>query len=270
MIVESYEDVIHLSGALRSNFWETIHTAISLLLKRHPSGVIIDCSALTECTPAGAETFRSAMEYIDAHDARVIVTAVPEHVMDVLKSVPEVRSQLAIAATIEEARRSLDLLDEPEEMNPKKKKRRLGHDPTSHILACMTGNGSDQAVLDLAAELAVRHGAGVMALYPIIVPRDLPLQAPMGENEETAQRVLQNAEHCCEEQEVHHRLQVERARDVASAIVQALEENPAEKVVVGLPTVDDGDLITPKLVTSVLNKVDRQVMFVRAKMDPRL
>ena len=76
MIVESYEDVIVLSGALRSNFWETIHTAISLMLKRHPTGVVIDCSGITEVTQAGADTFRDVMAYIEEHDARIIVAAV--------------------------------------------------------------------------------------------------------------------------------------------------------------------------------------------------
>ena len=108
MIVESYEDVIVISGALRSNFWETIHTAISLMLKRHPTGVILDCSGITEVNTAGADTFRDVMSFIHDQDARVIVTAVPPQVMEVLRTVPEVRSQLAVAKTVEEARRSLD------------------------------------------------------------------------------------------------------------------------------------------------------------------
>src|SRR5688500_219102 len=115
MIVESYEDVIVVSGALRSNFWETIHTAISLMLKRHPTGVIIDCSGISEVTPEGADTFRDIMAFIHEHDARIIVAGVPVQVMEVLKSVPEVRSQLAVAKSVEEARRSLDLLVEEEE-----------------------------------------------------------------------------------------------------------------------------------------------------------
>src|SRR5436853_3309421 len=112
VIVESYEDVIVLSGALRSNFWETLHTAISLTLKRHPSGVIIDCSGLVEATPEGAETFRDAMEFIHQHDARVIVAAVPPNILQVLRTVPDVRSQLAVADSVEAARHSLDLITE--------------------------------------------------------------------------------------------------------------------------------------------------------------
>ena len=113
MIVESYEDVIILSGALRSNFWETIHTAISLTLKRHPTGVIIDCSGITEITPDGAETFHDAIDFVAAHKrARIVVAAVSEEMLEVLRSVPEVRSQLPIAETVEAARKSLDLLVE--------------------------------------------------------------------------------------------------------------------------------------------------------------
>src|SRR5947207_872967 len=111
MIVESYEDVVILSGPLRSNFWETIHTAIALTLKRHPTGVIIDCSGITELTPEGAETFQDAIQFVKEHErARIVVAAVSPQAMEVLRHVPEVRSQLPVVATVEEARRSLDLL----------------------------------------------------------------------------------------------------------------------------------------------------------------
>ena len=126
MIVESYEDVIVLSGELRSNFWETIHTAIALTLKRHPTGVIIDCSGITLMTPEGGETFHDAIDFVAEHDrARIVVAGVSKSVLEVLRSVPEVRSQLPVAESVEDARRSLDLLVEDEPDVPKKKRRKV-------------------------------------------------------------------------------------------------------------------------------------------------
>ncbi len=72
--------------------------------------MIIDCTGLTEANEEGAQTFRDVMEFIRNQEARVIVACVPDKILEVLRSVPEVRSQLALAQTCEEARRSLDLL----------------------------------------------------------------------------------------------------------------------------------------------------------------
>ena len=79
-------------------------------------------------TPEGAETFHDAMDFIRNHHARVILAAVPGHVMEVLKNVPEVRSQLPICATVADARRSLDLGVDVEEDHGKKKKKLVAAD----------------------------------------------------------------------------------------------------------------------------------------------
>jgi anti-anti-sigma regulatory factor len=258
MIVESYEDVIILSGSLSSNFWDTLHTAISLTLKRHPSGVIIDCSQIDSCTPQGAETFRSVMEFVQSADARVIVAAVPPPVMEVLRSVPEVRSQLPIAGTVEDARRSLDLLDTPGRV-----KRRSSRPGTGTMVVCVTGRPSDSAVCRFASDMAVRSGCQVRIVYPLLVPRDLPLQAPLSEAESEAARALEAAERIFEEGGASSQVAIERARDVASALSAALNGQPAGHVFVGL----DGDAealdATSKLVKSVLAKLSTTVVFVR-------
>jgi len=259
MIVESYEDVIILSGSIESNHWETLQTAISLTLKRHPSGVVIDVSQISRMNQFGADTFRSVMEYIHDHDARVIVAAVPDHVMSVLKSVPDVRSQLPIVKTVEEARASLDLLGYEDEAHDKKSKGA----PKSSVMVVLNGTACDQYVIETATELAESLKSGVNAIYPLIVPRDMPLQAPMPEDERSALKALNAAEALLDAREVHHQMFLERGRDLGSAIASALEEHPGTHVLIGVPECKDETENAGKVVNSVLAKVKSAVIFIR-------
>lgn len=264
MIVESYEDVIILSGALRSNFWDTIHTAISLTLKRHPTGVIIDCSGLTEATPEGAQTFRDAMEFItNFEDARVIVAAVPPKVMEVLKTVPEVRSQLAVAASVEDARRSLDLLAHDED-HAKPKPRRVEN--ATKLLVCLyTGTSvkEDNAAMSVASKMADSGPTEVHLVCLLLVPRHLPLQSPLQQQEESAADAVDRAEKFFQARDVVHHAKVERARDVASGLQEVLSEIDAPTIVLPLihdPLKKEENL---SLVSSVMAKIEQELVFVR-------
>ena len=259
MIVESYEDVIILSGALRSNHWETLHTAISLALRRHPNGVIIDCSGLLEVTPHGADTFRSVMEFLEDHDARVIVAAVPDPVMTVLRTVPDVRSQLPIVNTVDDARQSLDLLGHSETEGQKKKKSKVS---SMHVMAVLSGSAGDKEVLWTAREIVNNLSGMVHLVYPLIVPRELPLQAALPDEEAAAKAALEAAaeffgsETPCD-------VTLERGRDIASTVAVALEETAIGHVILGLPRSEDGQDACGKLVRTVLAKVPCAVHFVR-------
>ena len=258
MIVESYEDVILISGALRSNFWDTIQTAISLTLKRHPSGVIIDCGGITECTPNGAETFRDAMEFIKEHAARIIVAAVPDPVREVLKSVPEVRSQLPIADSVEEARRSLDLLLEPEGKKPKPPREKL-----SKIVMLLTHGDLCPELYDMAEQASEAHHSEIVVAYVIVVPRHLPIQAPLAAEEEEAARSLEEAKRGFEKRHVPHSVTIERGRDVASALQQVVENTGARQVLVVLSPNEKELDDQLKALRSVLTKVTLPVVAVR-------
>lgn len=262
MIVESYEDVIVLSGALRSNFWETVHTAISLLLKRHPTGVAVDCSGITEVTEDGAQTFIDIMKFINEHDARIIVAAVPPHVNEVLKSVPEVRSQLAVAASVEEARRSLDLLVEPEGKKEKEFRAAGGQ----RLLVVLRGGSTDQDALELGSEIADTILAEIHIVYVVAVPRDLPIQALMPEQEEKARNSIERAKAYLTSRKVPRSARLERARDVAAAINAVLEEVPASQVVVPLASEEIEIEESARLVKSVLTRVPKTVIFVRGSL----
>lgn len=271
MIVESYDDVIVLTGALRSNFWSTIHTAISLTLKRHPTGVIIDCSGITEITPDGADTFRDAIEYVEEHDpARIVVAAVPQNVLDVLRTVPEVKSQLPIAKTVEDARRSLDLLVEE---GGELKKRKKDSDVRSYdrtIVAVLSGDDSDEELMFVTDELLSTMPAKVVLLYPIIVPRNLPLQAPMPNEESKAVKSIETAKAHLVRTKTAHEVRVEHGRDYPSLIHEVTEEVDAARVIFAFsrrsPEKMDEGL---RLIGAIMHKVTRPIVIVRGRSDGR-
>lgn len=260
MIVESYEDVIVLSGSLRSNFWETIHTAISLTLKRHPTGVVIDCSGLTDATPAGAETFRDAMQFISRYDARVIVAAVPDGVLDVLRTVPEVRSQLAVAASVEAARRSLDLISEAPVV-PKKKS--ASSEAALKIVVCLSGDDSDAVAIQLASQVADSVAAEIHPLFVVLVPRDLPLQTPLAQLEEKAAEALEQSKRLLLAKNLSHTPHLERGRDLPSTVHEVARELQADMIVVPLKGSEDASDDNARIVRSMLAKLVGKVVFVR-------
>lgn len=262
MIVESYEDVIHLSGGLNENFWETVHTAISLTLKRHPTGVIIDASGITECTPEGAETFRDVLFYIQEHDTRLIVVGVPDNVMEVIKATPEVRSQLPIAKSIEEARHSLDLL--VHETDPKKKPQQLEERPK--VVLYLTGDERDEHGLSAGKRMVDGIRGELILTFVIVVPRELPLQAPMHECEEKAVEAIRKAEEFLKLANVPYTVALEHGRDVASALENVMEEQKAAFLLIPLDSNPDRIDEELKLVKLAMTNVSSPVAFIRGKV----
>lgn len=262
MIVESFEDVINLSGSLKYNFWDTVHTAISLTLKRHPTGVIIDCSGITDCTHDGAETFRDILGYIQEHDARVICVAVPAGVMEVLRTTAEVRSQLPIASSVEEARHSLDLLAHTNEG----KRKNQPIEELTKIVLYLTGGERDKIGLEAAKRMAGGLHGEVLLVYVIAVPRELPLQAPLTKEEDQALAALQAAQQNLTARGVPHQILVHRGRDVASSLEDVMEEQTGDVLLIPLSSEGSETEADLKLIKSALTKVSSQVGFIRAPM----
>ncbi|MCW5940485.1 MAG: universal stress protein [Fimbriimonadaceae bacterium] len=263
MIVESYEDVIVLSGSLRSNFWETIHTAVSLTLKRHPTGVVIDCSGITEITTEGADTFVDAIRFVEDHDqARIVVAAVPPHVKEVLRQVPDVRSQLPEASTVEEARRSLDLLVEEEDLGKKKRK-----EPTKAfdriIVGVVSSDEGDTQMLHVVEEMVENLPAKVVLVAPIVVPRDKPVSAPMPVEEEKAAASLDAGRNQLMNRGIPCDIRLERHRELSTLIQEVGEELNAAHIVVGLASDLKGDESYIKVLRSVIERVKRPLVIVR-------
>lgn len=258
MIVESYEDVVVLSGSLRSNVWETIHTAISLTLRRHPTGVVIDCSGLTDATPEGAETFRDAMKFISGFDARVIVAAVPAEVLKVLRTVSEVRSQLPVADSVAEARRSLDLLVGAQ--NPRK---RLATPAVQNLLVILTGEKFDRGAQRITSQIADSFPSEIHGAYVVLVPRDVPLQSPLPQQEEKAAAALEHAREFFVGRNLAFTPHLERGRDLGATVAEIANSVRASHVIVPISSGEQDTDATAKIVKSILAGVRTDAIFVR-------
>jgi len=255
MIVEFYEDVVQISGSLRSNFWDTIHTAISLALQKHPKGVIVDCSGITECTVEGADTFRDAMEYISRQDALIILAAVPAAVQEIVKSIPEVRSQLAIAASVEEARHTMDLLSNEEG--------RGGRPSARQVALQLCGTDCDTVAMNAAARMARSTQGHVHIIFPIVVPRDLALHAPLPQQEDLAVSTVDKVKELFKEKNLPYTVHIERGRDVGVILNTVCEENRVEYLFVPLPTNPDA---AANIVRSILSRLKCTVSFIRGEV----
>lgn len=265
MIIETRRDVVLLSGMLHKNQWLTIRAAAGMLLRDFPEGIIVDCSGLQEVSESGAKTFLDAMKDIDAAHTRIIVANLPANVMQVLKSVPGVRSQLPIAESVDAARASLKM-----------------HRRTTNQLssAQATGAKSRVVVVPLMAEVDLTYGADLAArysnmanadlrlVYLLEVTRDLPLNAPLPAQEQAAEQTMQIARqfvanHSCTATE-----HIERVRDAVDGILVSIKSHNADLVLLGAShhaVEHEGHDRFDKLVDSLLHRAPCEVIIGRLR-----
>lgn len=221
MIIQSKGDVIILRGVLAENHWPALKSVVSLLLKRHPAGVIIDGAALTEVTDAGARTFLDASEFIESQRARVVIASLSDDIVQAISSVPGIRSQLPRATTVEEARASLAVSGT--ETLPAEQRRPV-------VLVPLIGDW--RGSLGYAVAEASKLKADIHLLYIIEVPRAKPLGIPLPEQEREAELLLETAEASLRNEPVTVRKLSTRARlPIEGAAKFAAESNPRLLVV---------------------------------------
>lgn len=253
MIVEARQDTVNLLGALTKNHWQTIKAAANLLLKRNPAGIIINCAGITECTEEGAETFADAQAYIQRHGARIVLCDIPDHVMEVLRRVPGVRSQLPVACTMRQARASLGL--------PSSYEGAEGSAEKVVLLPVWEGMNAEYAAQH-ALHMTKDQHAILHIVYILVVPQKLALSTPMPEQEEIAQRTLDQLEAMAKRARVRVEKRVERCRDLARGIVMTAEQERATQLVLGITSGDAS--ATDGLLTTILQKAPCEVLVVRA------
>jgi anti-anti-sigma regulatory factor len=215
MIIQTRGDVIILKGALTENQWPAIRSAVSLLLESYPSGVVIDASALTEVTEAGARTFLDASNFIQAHNARVVVSGLPDDILVEIRKIPGIRSQLVVAESVDEARASLESGGSAATAGK----------PGPRVLVPLIG-AWEKAIHFAAIEAASRK-AELHLIYVLVIPRNQPLGVPVPEQEHEAQHVLTEAESMLRRSRVKVRKTTIRARDaVEGAAKYAADTKP--------------------------------------------
>ena len=219
MIIQTKGDVIRLRGSLAENQWPAIKAAVSLLLADHPGGVIIDASGLTDVSEAGAHTFIDMSSFIQAQGARVIIAGLSEEILGQIRKFPGVRSMLVLASTIEEARASLESSGSG-----------MAAGGTKPAILVPT-LGAWRKALGFAATEALARRGEVHLLYVLQVPRNLPLGAPMPEQEQEAQQNLTEAEKTLKRRGVTVRKRTTRARDVVEGAAKFAADTKPDLVV---------------------------------------
>ena len=262
MIIEAREDVVRLEGELDKNLWPTIQAAANLLLRQHVEGIIVDGSGLTGCSAEGAKTFRDAMDYIGRYRARIVVCALPENVMEVIRAVPGVRSRLPVTATLEEARASLRLCA------PGGSRATAGARAPQNILVPLLRPDHTEASSTLACRLAkaASKAAGsqksrLRLAYILEVPRHLPLTAPLPEEEALASQALAAASAAARCEGVTAEPVVTRTRDAGEEIVaQAVALEASLIVLAYLPSDDPGDTLMQRVSRTVFDRSPCEVI----------
>jgi nucleotide-binding universal stress UspA family protein/anti-anti-sigma regulatory factor len=257
MIIETHEDVVTLEGALDKNIWPTIQAAANLLLRRHTEGIIVDAGGLTRCSPEGAKTFGDAMDYIEHYHARIIICRLPPTALDCIRMVPGVRSRLPIAETVEDARSSLQLTRAG--LGKHTHGRRMLQDILVPLIAADTADGATM----LAIRLARADGPKVRIhlAYVLEVPRHLPLNAPLPEEEAFAARLLEAAERCVRKEGLQTATHVCRARDAGEEIVQMAETESVNLIILSRQAkLDPADERTPQILKTVLERAPCEVI----------
>ena len=112
--------------------------------------------------------------------------------------------------------------------------------------SCRSSPGpSGQEAIDLAARLAAERGATIVALRVVVVPLDLPLDADVSEQEELADRLLDEARNQAELYGVRMIERLVRARSAGRAIVEEAERRQSEIVVLGAPRAERKQIFGP-------------------------
>lgn len=230
MIIEAREDTITLRGDVKSNIWAAIQAAAALLLENHPAGIIVDCSGVNAVTPKGAETFTDAFAYISAHNAKIVVAALRPELLEVGKTVPGMRSQIPVAATVEEARASIDL----EEITLKRGKAEVA------AVVPMVGNWARATYY--ARKFAVGENCEIHLVDLLKVPRTLPIGTPLPDEENEAKARLDAARKLVEDSGFKSFTHVEKVRSESAGLLDFLARLKADFTVL---SIDKGDRNDP-------------------------
>ena len=142
------------------------------------------------------------------------------------------------------------------------------------ILVPVGDNVESEKAIDFASRLAAEHGSSIVAVAVIEVPSVLPLNSHMIDEESEAHRLLERAVALAETYGVGVSPRIMRARDAATAIVQAATASKTEAILIGAPRKErasSGVAAFGSTVEHVLKKAPCRVIVIgdRAKSGSR-
>ncbi|HEY3266157.1 MAG TPA: universal stress protein [Armatimonadota bacterium] len=225
MIVEARDDTVRLYGDLRENQWLTIKAVTNLLLRKHPHGIIIDCTHLNDVTSDGAETFMDAIRWIEAANARIVVAQLPEPVLATLKTVPGLRSRLPISANVDEARRSMQISGTTDVTTAGGR----------GILVPLLFPAAAEHAASTACRLGREAKSDIHLAYLLSVPRTMPLNTPLPEEEARAQALLDACEAVVKRYGLRAFRHIQRSRDRNEAVLHLVEALKISTLILSRP-----------------------------------
>jgi len=252
VIVEVRDDTLALSGHLRRNHWSTLAPAARVLLKRHPEGLILDCSGLSQLTAEGAETLRTAEAYVAEHGGQLVVAELQPEVARTLRATPSLGSRLALADSVSQARTTLGLTPSG------------ASEAVASCAVVLLGTETDAHAMSMAARLTPTSGT-VLILVPLSVPRDRSLLSSLGAEEEKAREQVERYTQILQAQQVTVLARVERTRDRARRVVEVLEEHPAQRLVLAVSA--DTDDETQRTAQQIAHHACCPTLFLQLKQE---
>src|SRR5262245_21033754 len=102
-------------------------------------------------------------------------------------------------------------------------------------VVALNGGSSDERIVRLAASMAVKGKAELIAVHVVEIDWTLPLDADIAGRSEEVQRVLDSGEAIAEDFKITMEPVLLQARDVGAAIVDETTERGADLLIVGLP-----------------------------------
>jgi len=114
-----------------------------------------------------------------------------------------------------------------------------------NILVPVVDGPSGQEAVDLAARLAAERGATIVALRVVTVPLHRAIDADLPEQEELADRLLDDARNQAELYGVRMVERLVRSRSAGLAIVEEAERRQSEIVVLGAPRAERRQIFGP-------------------------
>lgn len=258
MIVYARDDIVHLSGVLNRNQWLTIKAAANLLLRENQEGIIVDCAELSDVSEEGAKTFLEALRDIQSAHARIIFCNLPENAQQHIKNVPGVRSQMPVAATLEEARASL-------------KGGMAGQQTEAEggVLVPLLDCILIEETIELAASAARDTRRPLVMVRPLEVARNLPLGAPMKEAEEAGGKILILASQVAKAQGAHFTCHLQRMRDTREGLLQEVRDHSAATVVLCASASQFENPALRALVDLMIDRAGCDVLVARKGPEPQ-
>jgi nucleotide-binding universal stress UspA family protein len=105
----------------------------------------------------------------------------------------------------------------------------------NRVIVPVQGAPDDDAAVQLACLIAKQNKAQVYAVYVIEVPRTLPLEADLPDEERRAEQALQRAEIVAEDVGLEIEGELLQARFAGAAVVDEAVDKQADLIIIGLP-----------------------------------